>query len=267
MSGSGNDFVFFDARTGTRGELRAAGEIQRLCDRRQGVGADGVVFLESGTGPSSFRMAYYNSDGSRATMCGNAALCSTRLSTELGAASPAGFVFDSDAGPVHARIRDGLPEVDLSPVTTLSADAAGIAPGAGEQRIGFAVAGVPHVVVLCTDVHAVPLDERGRSLRRHASLGEAGANANFVSPAPGGGWLMRTFERGVEAETLACGTGAVASAAVLRAWALGGADGTELTTRSGRVLGVRLRATPDGALQPSLRGEGRSVFAGELGEL
>jgi diaminopimelate epimerase len=266
MTGSGNDFVFFDARGGGETGPRTAGEIARLCDRRRGIGADGVVFLEAAGAPASFRMAYYNSDGSRAAMCGNAALCSTRLAVELGAAEAAGFAFESDTGLVLARIAEGRPEVDLAPVGEVRAEL-DIEPTAGERRIGFALAGVPHVVVLCDDVAQVPIDGRGAALRRHPSLGASGANANFVSARPGGGWLMRTFERGVEGETLACGTGAVACAAVLAQWGEDTPSGTAMTTRSGEVLAVRLARGEDGGLLPALRGEGRIVFSGEIAEL
>ena len=266
MTGSGNDFVFFDARRGALAALQTPAAITGLCDRRRGVGADGVVFLEPGASAGArFRMAYYNSDGSRASMCGNAALCSTRLATELGAGSPDGFVFDSDVGPVYARLREGRPEVDLAPVRDLAPDVAAVRPLAGEQRIGFALAGVPHLVALCDDAGLVPLEERGASLRRHPAVGPAGANANFISRDRGGRWRMRTFERGVEGETLACGTGAVASAALITRWGLAdAADAVALTTASGLVVEVRFRVTADGAVLPSLSGEGRVVFEGTL---
>ncbi len=268
MSGSGNDFVCFDARSDGLATRREAAAIVRLCDRRQGVGADGVVFLERGSVGSSFRMVYYNSDGSQASMCGNAALCSTRLAVELGAAPPNGFVFDADAGPVRARLRDGQPEVELAPVRQITPDVDAIPRAVGEERLGFAVAGVPHLVVLCADAGAVPLTARGAALRHDASLGAPGANANFVSRDSRGGWRMRTFERGVEGETLACGTGAVASAALLQKWGLASAGGSvELATASGLPLGVRLRSAADGSLVPSLSGEGRIVFEGDLREL
>ncbi len=267
MTGSGNDFVFFDARSASGTSSGEASRIARICDRRAGVGADGVVYLEAAEAPESFRMSYYNSDGSRASMCGNAALCSTRLATELGAASPGGFSFASDSGVVHARMRGGLPEVELSAIQRLT-PVAQVSVEAGEERIGFAVAGVPHVVVLCADVDAVALDTRGASLRHDRSLGGQGANANFVSPGTSGGWRMRTFERGVEAETLACGTGAVACAALLRAWTLEGPGAeTVLITRSGRELRVSFGDGGPGSSIPSLCGEGRIVFTGELREL
>jgi diaminopimelate epimerase len=132
--------------------------------------------------------------------------------------------------------------------------------------MGFADTGVPHVVVLCHDVDSVSLDTRGKELRSHPRVMPAGANANFVSALDGGAtWAMRTFERGVEGETLACGTGAVATAVLLTEWRL--ADGAiGIRTRSGKVLTVRL--TRDGETwKPSLSGEGRIVFEGMAREL
>jgi diaminopimelate epimerase len=261
LCGSGNDFVFFDARREPAGALAAADAIARLCARATGVGADGVVFLEASQ-TAAVRMAYYNSDGSRASLCGNATLCTTRLSVVLGAADPEGFWIETDAGSIRARLAGDDPEIELQPVRRLAPDAEGITPAADEQRIGFALAGVPHLVVQVPDADAVPLVERGRTLRWSATL-EAGANVNFVSPAAGG-WRMRTYERGVEGETLACGTGAVACAAVLGAWGASG-DETVLLTSSGRPL--RVRAPGSAGRGPTLAGEGRIVFQGTLGDL
>ena len=261
MSGSGNDFVVFDARAEPAGAFADASRIQALCARGTGVGADGVVFLE----PSSVadvRVRYFNADGSLASLCGNATLCATRLAAEGGAVDPAGFVVETDDGVLPARISEGRPEITLRALEELRPDA-GLPLERGERRMGFALAGVPHLVVLCDDVDQVDVVERGAPLRRHPSLAH-GANVNFVSGGRGG-WRMRTFERGVEGETLACGTGAVATAALLAAW---GQDGDEvaLTTRSGCLLTVRQVEGPSGR-RPALGGEGRIVFRGELAEL
>lgn len=261
MTGSGNDFVVVDARAMPPGDLTDPAEIGAICARGVGVGADGVVFLEPSR-EAAFRMAYYNSDGSRASMCGNAALCCTRLAVELGAASASGFTFETDSGVIHARMRGDRPEVDLSAVSEVRADM-DLPRQQGEQRIGFARAGVPHLTILVNDTGSAPVVERGRELRWHRSLRD-GANVNFVARRPGGGWAMRTYERGVEAETLACGTGAVASALLLRQWG-DSSDPIRLATRSGRTLEVRLRKEGDG-WHPSLSGEGRIVFRGSLVE-
>ena len=263
MSGSGNDFVFFDARRGAPDALRSAEAVQAICARGTGIGADGVVFLEPGSGSGeAFRITYLNADGSRASLCGNASLCSVRLASDLGAVGEDEFAFGTDAGLLGARLRDGRPEIDLQPVREVRPDA-GIPLEAGERRMGFALAGVPHLTILVDDLESVDVVGRGRPLRSHRSLPD-GANVNFVARGPEG-WAIRTYERGVEAETLACGTGAVASAILLTAW---GEETGEvgLRTRSGNELRVRLRWTGD-AWYPSLGGEGRIVFAGSIGEL
>jgi diaminopimelate epimerase len=262
MTGSGNDFVFVDARAEPAGELEKLETIQAVCARGSGVGADGIVFLRDDE-TAALRIRYLNSDGSLAALCGNATLCASRLAAELGIVrQDRDFTIATDSGPVTARFRDGLPEIDLQPVTELQ-ECFEAEPIEGELRIGFALVGVPHVVVLCEDVSRAPVVDRGRRLRHHAKLAN-GANVNFVSRAAGR-WRIRTYERGVEAETLACGTGAVASALMLAAWGEA-ADTVELETRSGRVLRVRHHQA-GGKLFPSLSGEARIVFRGELAEL
>ncbi len=263
MTGSGNDFVVFAATGGAFADLENEETIKSLSARGTGVGADGVVFVEK-AGESDVRMRYYNSDGSEAALCGNASLCSTRLAVELGLAQAGGFVLHTAAGALKARLRDGLPEVDLEPISEVRPDAAELGIKRGEQRLGYARAGVPHVVIEVPDVEAVALMERGPELRHHSSL-EVGANVNFVAHRPQGDWAYRTYERGVEAETLACGTGAVAAAILLASWGESGNE-TVLWTRSGLPLTVTLRRKGEAWL-PSLRGEGRIVFEGLLRDL
>ena len=264
LTGSGNDFVFFDARTRPPGELCTPPRIDAICARGTGVGADGVVLLEQST-QASFRIRYFNRDGSLASLCGNASLCSVRLAVELGAAPPTGFQFETDAGILGGRIRDGLPEIDLQPVSRVDAGRPDIEPEPGGGRLGFAEAGVPHLVLLCDDVGRIDVVGRGAPLRRHPALPH-GANVNFLS-RQGSAWAMRTYERGVEAETLACGTGAVASAILLASWGEApAAQPIEIRTRSGEPLTVTLRRDAE-SWHPSLRGEGRIVFRGELGEV
>lgn len=262
MSGSGNDFIVFDARDGSLEIPSDSSMIRRLCDRRQGIGADCIVLFE----PSArvdILMSYFNSDGSRGAMCGNAALCITRLASQLGLAKASGMAIETDDGILRSRLVNDRPELELRPVRSVRETVEGGAE-AGERRLGYAVAGVPHVVVLVDDVDQIDVPRRGEALRRATWTGPEGANVNFVSGRRGS-WAMRTFERGVEAETLACGTGAVATATLLRRWGLDGPE-TGLQTRSGCVLEVALREH-DGELMPRLRGEGRVVFEGWLGEV
>jgi diaminopimelate epimerase len=263
MTGSGNDFVVFDLTAEDARDLENPDSIRSLSARGTGVGADGVVFLEK-AGKGDIRMRYYNSDGSEADLCGNASLCTTRLAIELGLAQAGGFVLHTAAGALQARLRDGLPEVDLEAVTEVKPDAAELGVKRGEQRLGFARAGVPHVVVEVPEVESAAVMVRGPELRHHPKLRD-GANVNFVAKRPQGDWTYRTFERGVEAETLACGTGAVAAAILLASWGESGSE-TVLWTRSGLPLTVTLHR--DGAAwRPSLRGEGRIVFEGRLRDL
>ncbi|MDB4881686.1 MAG: Diaminopimelate epimerase [Gemmatimonadetes bacterium] len=262
MSGSGNDFVMVDAMTQPAAELASAEIVQEICARGTGVGADGIVFLER-SWAADFRMVYLNSDGSRADLCGNATLCSVRLAVELGIMPAGECHVETDAGVLSARLLPTGPEVDLGPVSEVRANLP-FRLESGERWIGFALAGVPHLVVRVDDVDAVDVVGRGRPLRNDSSLAR-GANVNFVSPDGSGGWRVRTYERGVEGETLACGTGAVATAVLLTE--AGEAEGgAALATRSNRILSVRLSHSLSG-WHPSLAGEARFVFQGALGEL
>lgn len=262
MTGSGNDFVVFSSADAK--ELEEKDAIRSLAARGTGVGSDGVVFLER-AGQGDVRMRYYNGDGGEAVLCGNASLCSTRLAVELGMAQAGGFLLHTAAGPLKARIRDGLPEVDLEPVSDVRPDETHIGRRSDEKRLGYARVGVPHVVAEITEIESADVSGRGPELRNHPVLRPDGANANFVAKRREGGFAYRTYERGVEGETLACGTGAVATAIMLESWGEAGPE-TTLWTRSGLPLVVTLRR--DGAAWlPSLRGEGRIVFEGILRDL
>jgi diaminopimelate epimerase len=263
MSGSGNDFVMIDARDDPPGRLADPAVVQPICARGTGVGADGIVFLER-SGRAAIRLTYLNADGSVADLCGNATLCTTRLAIELGAAEPSGFTIETGAGVLSARLAEGRPEFDLQPVTDIAATTPSISLAPGESRIGFALAGVPHLVIQVPDVSTVDVVGRGRPLRSHPSL-KYGANVNFVSSCPDGTWSMRTYERGVEGETLACGTGSVATAVLLLTWGKA-ASPVRIRTRSGRELRIRLEPHSAG-WNPSLSGEAAIVFEGRLAEV
>jgi diaminopimelate epimerase len=262
MSGSGNDFVMVDARRKAPGELADPKVISRLCARATGIGADGIVFLEPSE-KADVRLTYLNSDGSLADLCGNATLCTTRLAIRLGAAKPEALSIETGAGIIRARILEsGLPEIDLPEVVELQPQASAIAPAGAEKRIGFVRPGIPHLVIEVPDLEAVDVVGRGRPLRFHDSLRD-GANVNFVAGSAAA-WSMRTYERGVEGETLACGTGAVGSAIMIAAWT-GSAGPIRLETRSGRILQVRLEKSAKGWL-PSLSGDAEIVFDGRFAE-
>jgi diaminopimelate epimerase len=265
MTGSGNDFVMVDARHTSPADWSAE-DIRAVCARGTGVGADGLVFVGPGSQPGAIRMIYYNSDGSHAAMCGNAALCSTRLAARLGLARPDLMTLETDAGTYQSRAgSDGeCAELHLAPVTA-PAPVDGLVAGPGERQLVLCTVGVPHLVVLVDDVDRVDVVTRGQALRSHGSLGPAGANANFISPGESPAeWRMRTYERGVEDETLACGTGAVAAGCALAELGLADPPIT-FQTRSGRQLVVRAAKTPQGVYDDVwLGGEARLVLRGVI---
>jgi diaminopimelate epimerase len=260
MTGSGNDFVVLDGRY-TDPEQWSAARVAAICNRRIGVGADGMVILTP-EAPGTVRMRYWNSDGSLAELCGNAALCSARLAVYLELTPPGELCLLTDAGKVRAR-SDGsgtTPEINL-PDFPVPADVPGLVIRPEERWLMFASVGVPHLVARVDDVERVDLSARGRCLRQDPSFQPAGANVNFVSsPAPDHDqWLIRTYERGVEGETLACGTGTVAAAVAL-------ATRGEATlpvrfrSRGGPELLVRAELSDALASEVWLQGEGRLVF-------
>ena len=263
MTGSGNDFVMFDGREVDPSQLTPE-QIVELCDRRNGVGADGLVVLTPER-DSRVRMDFWNCDGSRADMCGNAALCSTRLAHRLGMAPGEGMRLVTRAGTFTTRVKPGETESELNlPGFALPRSPAAITLRPGESGGMLATVGVPHLVLEVDDLEAEDLMDRGRSLRSDAALGAAGANVNFVAHSkPGRPVPLRTYERGVEGETLACGTGAVA-AAVLLAHAGRAQLPLAILSRGGKVLHIAATLSDGQATNVWLAGEGRLVFTGKL---
>jgi len=270
MTGSGNDFVVLDARTHAMDQWSPE-RIALVCDRRRGVGADGVVFVGPSEEPAregrprAVRMAYFNADGSHANMCGNAALCATRLAVRLGLADPERVVLETDAGWLESRCvgQDWAAEL-LFPTAEIPIPIE-IPLVAGERSAFQGTVGVPHTVIVVADLETVDVAGRGRSLRFDPRFGLAGTNVNFVGPDRGqdADWSLRTYERGVEGETLACGTGTIAAALALAA---GGACRmpVRIRSRSGLIYGVSGRIAGATADEVWLCGEGRLVFSGEF---
>jgi diaminopimelate epimerase len=262
MTGSGNDFVMLDGRA-TVPDAWPPARVRAICDRRNGVGADGLVILTPAKA-GAVRMSYWNSDGSHGAMCGNAALCSGRLSVDLELVAPGEFCLLTDAGPVRVTSPAQADQAEISlPDCDHPRELAGFPGAAGELWFSLGLVGVPHLVVRVNDIESVDVAGRGRTLRSDPGVGPVGANVNFVSPArePGTPWLIRTFERGVEGETLACGTGTVATALAL---ASRGEAELPLTFRSRGGPELRVRAQRDGSrfVDVWLAGQGRLLFRG-----
>lgn len=260
MHGAANDFVVIDHRRPFLEEPLAP-RIVRWCDRRRGIGADGVLLLESDP-EHDFAMRYFNSDGQPAEYCGNGARCLARLALDLGLGS---------GTPRRVRFRTavGVQTATEAPDGERIALHFGVVGAAGEpvtvESEGrpftgrVLVAGVPHFVTEVERVDAVPVAEWGAALRRHRRFGASGANVDFVARLDDGRIAMRTFERGVEAETLACGSGAIASA--LWAAAAGGVAPVRVVTAGGDELEVDFR-TLEGGWDVSLTGPAETAFAG-----
>jgi diaminopimelate epimerase len=264
LSGSGNDFVFADGRLAPV-ESWDAETIRQLCDRRSGVGADGFAVLEPGSAPDHIRFHFFNNDGHRAPMCGNGSLCATRMACWLELVPGSEMVLETDAGEVRTRFLGGpeqRSEFKLAAISQPQQPEIETVPG--EHSVHFATVAVPHLVVVVDDVEQVSLMERGRELRLHPAMQPDGTNVNFVSGGPAA-WAMRTYERGVEAETLACGTGAVACAATLCHLGLVDTLPWEVGTASGMTLAVNGRIEGRELHDPSLIGESRLVFRALLG--
>ena len=263
MTGSGNDFVMLDARVSSPAEWTPQ-DMQAVCARGMGIGADGIVFVGPGSHAGAARMIYYNADGSHAAMCGNAALCSTTLAAHLSIGPADGIELETDAGTYQSRSLDGgRAELHLAPV-----EAPAAVPGLGlvgrERQAVLSRVGVPHLIVLVDEVDQVALMERGRALRFDPALAPEGANINFISTDENGTWRMRTYERGIEGETLACGTGAVGAGCAIQEWGLGRLP-INIQSRSGRILGVRATKASTGCYEDVwLAGEGRMVFRGVI---
>ena len=260
MTAAGNDFLLFDNRALALPVDRWRPLARQACVRALSVGADGVILLESSV-KADVRARFLNPDG-ESTFCGNGARCAARLSYLQGWA-PERMVVETDRGLHRA-------EVSGTGVTFEMPAPAGfrvmeIEVGGRLYKGGFVDTGVPHFVAVEATPREGSLDEPGRALRSHPRFGPDGANVNFVAPRPDGGFAIRTFERGVEGETLACGTGCVAAALTLVS------EGKArppivLRTRSGSDVGVRFEGTPEKASGVRLEGEARLVFVGQLSD-
>jgi diaminopimelate epimerase len=213
MNGAGNDFVLLDNRSG--GITLSRDQISRICDRHRGVGADGILLLEEPANGADFRMRYYNRDGGEAEMCGNGARCFARFANRVaGADGP--ITFETPAGIIGATLEGDKVRLQMSEPTELRLNLKLQLEGE-DATVHFVNTGVPHVVVPVSRVDMVQVRERGSAIRHHEEFSPKGTNANFLEKRGGQSIAIRTYERGVEDETLACGTGVVASALVFAA--------------------------------------------------
>ncbi len=211
MNGAGNDFVVIDNRSL---EIRLTpGQIARLCDRHRGVGADGVILLTPcSSGNADWAWDFYNNDGSSAEMCGNGARCFARYVRRLTGVEK-DFRFETRAGVISARFNGANVTVNLTPPRDLRLREK-IQLGAGQTEVHSLDTGVPHTVLFVPDADKAIVQPLGSEIRFHPHFAPRGTNVNFVQVRGLGAIRVRTYERGVEGETLACGTGVTASALI-----------------------------------------------------
>lgn len=266
MNGASNDFVMID---NMRGVIRLSAEqIARVCDRRRGVGADGLIMIEPAEG-FDFFMRYYNADGSPAEMCGNGARCSARFAAETGLGQRDGAAthlrFRTGSGPIDARIEGGRGSMAMMDAREMQLQVpVHVAPEGTD--VHFMTVGTRHAVVTVRDAGALTaaeVAEWGRTLRHDPAFAPAGANINFASIADDGRVVLRTYEKGVEAETYACGTGSIASA-VLFAHQGRISSPVRILQRSGDELVASFELSPTGAKHVRLEGPAAVNFSGTV---
>lgn len=260
MSGAGNDFVCLDNR---RKQLRLSKrQIAALCHRQFGIGADGLLVVEPGDARHDFRMRYYNADGGEAEMCGNGARCFARYARRISRSNKPAISIRTKAGTVSAEflgeeVRVGLtPPRDETPSRVL-------ATADGRLVVHSINTGVPHAVILVEDLEAVDIAKLGAEVRWHDAFQPKGTNVNFLQRLGARRLRVRTFERGVEGETLACGTG-VAASALIAARTLGCTSPVEIKVQGGDVLKVYFELKDGVFSNVRLQGPADFVFQGEI---
>lgn len=263
MNGSGNDFILIDHRAGFLSPFSIPRLVQALCKRRESIGADGVILVED-SAVLDFKWRFFNADGSEAEMCGNGGRCVARFAHEKGIAGKT-LAFDTIAGPITAEVHDRRVKIQLPLPVDLFCNRAITIQGTTYTVHGINT-GVPHAVVMVEDLEGVPIKDLGSALRFHADFQPAGTNVNFIRLDDGKRLFIRTYERGVEDETLACGTGSVASALVA-ATVDQATSPVEVTTRGGEVLTVSFEQGNDGSFDKVfLEGDTCLVYEGAVGE-
>jgi diaminopimelate epimerase len=262
MSGSGNDFIIIDNRKAVVPEAQLHRLVVGACRRKMSVGADGLILIE----PSEsldFKWRFFNADGSLPDMCGNGARCAARFAF-IHKIADRRMAFETLAGTIEATVGENTVKIrmttprDLETGTILDIEGAPTA-------VGSINTGVPHVVTVVDDIEAVDVKKTGRLIRHHPNFAPDGTNANFVAVEKNRTIFIRTYERGVEDETLACGTGNVAAALIL-AFERGLTSPVSLTTRSGGQLTVHFKEQDGRYRDVFLEGDARVIYRGEMWE-
>jgi diaminopimelate epimerase len=259
MHGAANDFILVDDRD-EKFFVSDTQWIARIATRRTGVGCEGIILIQN-SDVADFRMRFFNPDGAEVEMCGNGARCAARLANDIGAA-PANMSIDTVAGILKAEVlQDNVRLFMTDPKDWQTGKELKI----GKESIpyGFVNTGVPHVVVEVDNLEEYNVAETGAAIRYHEAFAPKGTNANFITATGSNSLEIRTYERGVEAETLACGTGIVASA-LIAARMKRVTPPVKVIPASGDTLIVDFQTKADTAENVTLLGPAVHVFKGEL---
>ena len=262
MSGAGNDFVMLENRDG---HLRLDAKIiAQLCDRHRDIGGDGVLVVEPPQGNADFRMRYYNSDGGEAEMCGNGARCFARFASRLNGTNGS-IRFETPAGVIGAEMIGESVRLMMSKPKDLKLEIE--IPLKLENAVVHSVnTGVPHAVLFVeqgTKLEDVAVEHLGSEIRHHAAFAPVGTNVNFAQKIDARTIAIRTFERGVAGETLACGTGVVAAGIIFHELT-GAKSPVGVRVKGGDMLETGFEETTDGYKNVTLTGPATFVFEGQI---
>ncbi len=260
MQGSGNDFILIDDRRNVLKGMSLKLLAKNICNRHYSVGADGLIVVVPSK-KADFKWRFLNADGSEAEMCGNGSRCVARFAY-LKKIAKREMAFETRAGIIHAEVKKDVVRVQLTDASGLRANIN--VPLGGTTRTGhFINTGVPHLVYFSTVLDAEDVEGIGRRTRYHELFQPAGTNVNFVEVQGPHKLRIRTYERGVEGETLACGTGSVAGALVAGSLGLA-ASPVIVTTRSGEKLTVSFERGAEGFSNIRLEGKAEVICEGNL---
>ncbi|MFH1848254.1 MAG: diaminopimelate epimerase [Candidatus Omnitrophota bacterium] len=266
MVASGNDFVLVDAR---KGGLRPATEdlselAKKACDRKYGVGADGLLIIEKSK-KAHFKMRIFNPDGSEPTMCGNGARCAALYCDKTAHRTPqtANLRFETKAGILQAKISRDSVKLKMTDPRDLWKNI-DLNLGSNFIKVHYINTGVPHAVFFVGNVDTINVRDIGKRIRFHKQFQPQGANVNFAQLAGKGNIKVRTYERGVEDETLACGTGSVAAALVARSINIIEKSPVMISTKGGEVLRVYFDYKKNKFTDVWLEGSARVVCEGRM---
>ncbi|MBW1721906.1 MAG: diaminopimelate epimerase [Deltaproteobacteria bacterium] len=260
MSGSGNDFIIFDNREGVVRDWELETLVARVCRRRESVGADGLIAVV-GSEQYDFAWRFFNADGGEVEMCGNGGRCVARFAYLKGIAGSR-MTFETRVGPVSAEVKGRVVKVLMPTPGGLERNIA-LSPEPTWIHWDFINTGVPHVVIQVDDLSDHPVVEEGRAIRHHSAFSPGGTNVNFMKVLDQGSIEVRTYERGVEDETLACGTGSIASALVAASRGMVRSP-VRVRTRGGEILHVHFTQEGDRFREVWLEGNTSLVYKGRL---